>query len=203
MRKIIKIDPKLHVGKLEELLDEPKIIRVNEFTEKSLHEFEDEINKSHTTGQPVIPVLIDSFGGSGYALFGMVAAIESASLPVATIITTKAMSAGACLFCFGTEGYRFMHPDAWLMIHDVGSFIDGKVEEVKVHTEQMDKFNRRIFQKISQHLGHDLEYISNLIKKHHHLDWYLSAKEAKKYNIVNHLRIPSFEVELKLNINFI
>jgi len=202
MRTFWKIDERLHIEKLDDVLDKPKIIRVNKFDEKSLEEFEEDMDEAHQTNQPVIPIVIDSFGGSAYGCLGMLAAIENARVPVATILTSKAMSAGAILFCWGTEGYRFMHPDAWMMIHDVGSFTGGKVEDIKADTKMIDNMNQRMYKRVSKKLGHKDDYIGDLIKDHHHVDWFLTAKDAKKHNIANHLKVPSFEAEITLNYSF-
>lgn len=202
MRKLIKVDPRLNVQKISEIFKEPKVIRVNKFDEECLENFENDLNIAHNTGQPVIPIVIDSYGGSAYGTLGMIAAIENCKLPVATILTSKAMSAGAILFCFGTEGYRFMHTDAWMMIHDVGSFSAGKIEEIKSDAKQMDNLNQTMYKRVSKHLGHDASYIGNLIKENHHVDWFLTAKDAKKHNIANHLSVPKFDIEISLNITF-
>ncbi len=202
MRTLIEIDHRLHVEDLDDLCNLPKVIRVNEFDEKALEEFEEDMDEAHQTGQPIIPVVIDSYGGSAYGLLGMVASVESSKVPVATIVTSKAMSAGAILFSFGREGFRFMHPDACLMIHDLGGFSDGKVEDIKVTANMMDEMNQRMYSRVSVHLGHSPDFIPGLIKKHHHLDWFLTAKKAKKLNIANHLCIPTFDVKIGLDIKF-
>lgn len=202
MRKIVKIDPRLHVKKLEDLLDEPKVIRVMDFDEEALEEFEEDMDEACSTGQPIVPVVIDSYGGSVYSALGMIASIENCPLPVATIVTSKAMSAGACLFCFGTEGHRYMHPEAWLMIHEARGFIGGSVEEVKIEARQMDELNQRVYRRISKHLGHDADYLSRLIRENCHMDWYLTAKDARKHNIANVLKVPRFEIQVSLNVTF-
>jgi ATP-dependent Clp endopeptidase proteolytic subunit ClpP len=202
MQNIIRINPKLHIAKLEEVYQEPIIVRVTKFDEEGLAHFEHDIENALNSEQPVIPVVIDSFGGSSYAVLGMINLLDTITIPVATILTAKAMSAGAILFSFGTEGYRFMHPESWMMIHDVGSFTGGKIEEIKADTNQMDEMNQRMYKRMSQHLGHKPEYIGNLIKGHNHVDWFLTAKEAKKHNIANHLKVPKFEIEIGLQVRF-
>lgn len=202
MRTFLKIDERLNVSKLDEFLEKPEVIRVTKFDEDALKEFEDEMDEAHMTKQPVIPIVIDSYGGSAFGLLGMLAAVESARVPVATILTSKAMSAGAILFCWGTEGYRYMHPEAWMMIHDVGSFTCGKVEDIKADTRQIDEMNQRMYKRLSRKIGQDQDYIGKLIKANNHVDWYLTAKDAKKHNIANHLKVPNFEVEISLSYNF-
>lgn len=197
-----QISPKLRIDKLEDFIDIPKVIRVTEFDEEALQDFEEDLDEAHATGQPVIPVVIDSFGGSAYGCLGFIAAIQSAKVPVATIVTSKAMSAGAVLFCFGTEGYRYMHPNATLMIHDIGASTGGKVEEIKVDAKHLDEINNSIYQRTSKHIGHKANYISEMIRNNRHADWFLNATQAKKQNMANHLRVPSFEVQINYNIKF-
>ena len=101
------------------------------------------INKAQNSGQPVIPVIIDSYGGQVYSLMSMISDIKHSKIPVATIVQGKAMSCGAILFSFGTEGYRYMDPDATLMIHDVSSMEIGKVEEIKASAEETERLNQK------------------------------------------------------------
>jgi hypothetical protein len=202
MRTFYKIDPSLYIEKLDQIMDLPRVIRVNEFDEESLEKFERDMDIAHLSKQPVIPIVVDSYGGSAYGCLGFMAAIESSKKPVATILTSKAMSAGAIVFCFGTEGYRFMHPHASIMIHDIGSTIGGKIEEIKVDARHLDDMNNAIYKRVSRHLGHDSNYIGELIKQNRHADWHLTAKDAKKHNVANHLRIPNFEVEISLKVSF-
>ena len=119
------------------LLKEPKlidnlpvVIRVRKFTEDAAKEFSELMRKAHTTGQPVIPIIIDSYGGQVYSLMSMISDIQHSRIPVATIVQGKAMSCGAILFSFGVDGMRYMDPDATVRIHDVSSMSWGKVEEI-------------------------------------------------------------------------
>ena len=203
MRTDLKIDPRLKIDKLDDVIERPEIIRLTDFDAKDLENFEEDMDDAHNTGQPVIPIVVDSFGGSVYSCLGVISAIQNASLPVATICTSKAMSAGAIVFCFGSDGYRFMDPHAQLMFHDAGSFICGKVEDIKADTTHIDRLNQSIYKRVAKHLGHKDTYLLDMIKKeHNHVDWYMDSKEAKKHKIANHLRVPKFEVKLELDIKF-
>ena len=51
-----------------ELRKNPVIITVNKFDEKSAKEFQQQLSLAHTTGQKIIPVVIDSHGGQVYSL---------------------------------------------------------------------------------------------------------------------------------------
>lgn len=202
MRKFYRIDPRLQIDKVDDVVRPPHTVRVNDFSEGALKDFEKDLDEAHATGQPIIPVVIDSYGGSVYGLLGMIAAVEGSRLPVATVITSKAMSAGALLFCFGSEGLRFMHPHGTVMIHDIGSFTGGKIEEIKADVSQLDRLNREVYKRASLAIGQKQDYLSKLIKAHNHTDWFLTAKEAKQHNIANHLKVPCFDIEVNLNVRF-
>ena len=106
-----------------ELKNEPIIIRVNKFDEPTAKAFSGAVMRAQNTGQQILPVIIDSYGGQVYSLMSMISDIKHSKIPVATIVQGNAMSCGAILFSFGDEGHRYMDPDATLMIHDVS--IDG------------------------------------------------------------------------------
>lgn len=198
----VKIDPRLHFKELDGIYKEPVTILVNKFDEESMAEFHDDLEEAINTGQEIVPIVIDSYGGSSYGVLGMINMLESCPVPVATILLSKAMSAGALLFSFGAEGHRYMHPTAWMMIHDVATGTGGKIEDIKADTKQADELNQQIYKRMSVHLGHKPEYIGNIIKSHNHVDWYLTAKDAKKHNIANHLKIPKFDIKIGLEVTF-
>jgi len=201
MIKYLNIDQRIKVKSVD-LLEPPVVVRVNKFNEEAVEKFNEGMAKAHETGQDVIPVIIDSYGGQVYSLLSMISEIQNAKLPVATIVESKAMSAGAILFSFGTEGYRYCAPNATVMIHEVSSFSFGKVEDLKVDTEETDRLNTLIFKLMGKNCGKGDNYFLDLIHEKGHTDWYLTAKEAKKHNLANHLKVPEFRVDVKVETFF-
>ena len=183
-----------------ELKKNPITIRVNKFNEDSARKFAAEMAAAHNTGQNVIPIVIDSYGGQVYSLMSMIAAIKDSKLPVATIIEGKAMSCGAILFSFGEEGRRYMDPNATLMIHDVSSMAWGKVEEVKVSAEETDRLNKIVYKMMAQNCGHEDEYFLEKVHERGHADWFLDAEDAREHNMANHLRIPTMHIDIDVKI---
>lgn len=194
-----EIDPKI---KEIELRKQPLMIRVNKFDEESAKKFALEIGAAHNTGQKIIPVIIDSYGGQVYSLMAMIGSILHAELPVATIVEGKAMSCGAILFSFGTDGYRFMDPNATLMIHDVSSMDFGKVEELKAGAFEADRLNDKVYKMMAQNCGKKDDYFMKIVDKKKHADWFLDADEAKKHNLAQHLRVPKLAIKVSVDIDF-
>jgi ATP-dependent Clp protease protease subunit len=188
-----------HHIKAVELRVDPIIIRVNKFDEESAKEFTDAMSRAQNTGQTVIPIVIDSYGGQVYSLMAMIAAIKASRVPVATIIEGKAMSCGAILFSFGAEGKRYMDPDATLMIHDVSSGAWGKVEEIKADAKEVERLNKKVYEMMARNCGKPSDYFLKMVHERGHADWYLDANDAKGHNLANELRIPTLTCKIDLN----
>ena len=197
MKWTIQVSPLI---KEIELRKPPVIITVTKFDEDSAKAFNADIARAHNTGQKVIPVIIDSYGGQVYSLMRMVSAIEHAELPVATIVEGKAMSCGAILASFGEEGMRYMDPNATIMIHDVSSMDFGKVEELKASAAEADRLNEKIYTMMARNCGKKDDYFMKIVDKKKHADWFLDAAEAKKHKLVNHLRIPKLNIKYDVTI---
>jgi ATP-dependent Clp endopeptidase proteolytic subunit ClpP len=186
----------------ELISDLPVIIRVRKFDESSAKEFSEQMTKAQNTGQPVVPVIIDSYGGQVYSLMSMISDIQHSRVPVATIVQGKAMSCGAILFSFGAEGKRYMDPNSTVMIHDVSSMSRGKVEEVKADAAETERLNQIVYRMMAQNCGHHDEYFLDIVHEKGHADWYLDANECKKHKIANHLRVPELKIETKVSFAF-
>lgn len=183
-----------------ELRKSPIIVRVNKFNEESAKKFVESMAAAHNTGQKIIPVVIDSYGGEVYSLMAMIAAIEDADLPVATIVEGKAMSCGAILFSYGEEGLRFMDRNATVMIHDVSSMEWGKVEELKASAKEADRLNGKVYTSMARNCGKKDDYFLKIVDKKKHADWFLDADEAKKHNLANQLRLPTMNIKIGVDI---
>jgi len=197
MKWMTKISPLI---KEVEMRHNPVIVRVNKFDEDAAKKFDQEIARAHNTGQKVIPVVIDSYGGQVYSLMSMISAIKHSELPIATIVEGKAMSCGAVLFSFGEEGLRFMDPNATVMIHDVSSMDWGKVEELKAGAKEADRLNTKIYTMMARNCGKKDDYFMKIVDKKKHADWFLDAEEAKKHGMANQLRIPKITIDVSVEI---
>lgn len=199
MKWTTKVSPLL---KEFELRKSPVIVRVNKFDEESALKFDQEIAQAHNTGQKVIPVVIDSYGGQVYSLMAMISSIKNSELPVATIVEGKAMSCGAILTTFGTEGMRFMDPNATIMIHDVSSGDFGKIEELKSSVGEAERLNDIVYKMMARNCGKKEDYFLKIVDQKKHADWFMGAEEAQKHNIVNQLRVPKFNIDVSVSIEF-
>ena len=199
--KVIKLFSPLL--KEKEFVDDlPVIIRVRKFDESSANDFSNKMNKAQNTGQPIVPVIIDSYGGQVYSLMSMISDIKHSNIPVVTIVQGKAMSCGAVLFSFGAKGYRYMDPDATVMIHDVSSMGWGKVEEIKADAAETERLNKKIYYMMAENCGHHKDYFLDIIHQKGHADWFLDIDEARKHNLTNHDHVPTLKITANVKFDF-
>lgn len=199
MLRKIQIDPRIR-AKHNEVIDQPIVVRVTKFNDEGAKEFAENLERAHQTGQDVIPVVIDSFGGQCYSFLDMAAHMQRSTLPIHTIVEGKAMSAGAMLFAMGHT--RHMAENATLMLHDVSSGAFGKIEELKADIKEADRLNSLIFRMISRNCGHKDDYFLKLIFEKGHADWFLTAKDAKKHNLCTNIGVPELTVTVSVKYAF-
>jgi ATP-dependent Clp protease, protease subunit len=198
MKKFTIIDPRIRPK--ENLIANPIIARVNKFDEEGAKQLSADVSAAHESGQTILPVVIDSYGGQVYSLLEMISLLSSSRLPVVTVCEGKAMSCGACLFGFGKE--RYMSEDATLMIHPVSSWSHGKVEDIKADANETERLNRLIFTRLAKQIGHKDDYFLKLIDHKKQAEWFLTAREAKKHNLCTHIGVPELKVEVKVEYTF-
>lgn len=198
MQNYVDIDKNIR-SKLSDLGIETPLIRLNKaFDYEMVEHFNEEFNKALSLSPKVIPVVIDSYGGEVYCLLELISLFQSSPVPIATICNGKAMSCGAMLYMFGHQNLRFMSEHATIMIHEVSSFNFGKVEEIKADAHETDRLNNLIFRLAAKHIGKKPDYFLELLHKHNHADIFMTAKEAKKHGICNHIGVPSLVTKVQV-----
>lgn len=209
MRYLLDVDPRVNIS--DEVAN--KIWRLptyisfaGDFTEEAASRFRENLesaeNQAMRCGQEILPVVIDSYGGSVYGLLGMVDAIKSCSLKVATIVESKAMSCGAILLSCGAEGYRFIAPNATVMIHTVSTGAIGKIDEIKASADEAERLNEKLFRMMSKNCGHESDYFLNLLKDRRMADWYLTPEDCVRHNLANKVHVPSIKVKVSVDFKF-
>ena len=198
----IKRSPLIN-GKIEDLVKLPKIVLVNKFNEESAKQFYIDMAEAENNPQDVIPIFIDSYGGSVYSLFAMIDCIKYSKKKICTVALSKAMSCGAILLSCGHDGLRFAAPMATILIHDVSSFTFGKVEDIKTDAAEADRLNNVFYKLMDTNTGHEEGYYQKIVHDKSHADWYLTPDDAKYHNLVNHIRIPKFEVNLSVETKLV
>jgi ATP-dependent Clp endopeptidase proteolytic subunit ClpP len=184
------------------ILNMPQVVTVKDFTDDAVNLFKMQFQMANNGKQDIIPIVIDSYGGQVRAMLSMVDIMESTDKPIATIIEGKAMSCGAILFSYGAKGHRYMSKNASLMFHDISGGVIGKATDMEVDVEEVKWLKKQILSILDDNFDKKKGYFDALYKKNHNANVFFNAKRAKEEKLVDHIGIPKFNVELKLNVTF-
>jgi len=128
-----------------------------------------------------IKVFIDSPGGdadAGYAIFDMIRFIKA---PVYTIGMGLVASAGSIILLAAPRERRFGLPNSHYLIHQPLSGIKGVATEIEIHAAEIEKYRVKINELISAETGLPVEKVSKDTDR----DFWMTAGEAKEYNLVS------------------
>lgn len=165
-------------------------IVVNEFNDAGAKKFREQVMKiaKFDPERPII-VYIDSYGGEVDALASMVETIKSIPNKVVTVALGKAMSAGAMLLSLGD--YRFCGENSRIMIHEISAGAFGNVHNMKNDVGEIQRMNTHWFDIVAKRCGlKDYQELRNIMKARDGQEYYMDAKEAKKFGLVDAIGMP-------------
>lgn len=128
-----------------------------------------------------ISLYINSPGGSitsGMAIFDTMNFIKS---KVSTICIGMAASMAAFLLSSGEKGQRMALPNSEIMIHQPLGGAQGQATEIKIAAERILKLKNKLNNILAKNTEQTLEKIELDTER----DYFLSAKEAKNYGIID------------------
>jgi ATP-dependent Clp protease protease subunit len=181
-------------SKNSEKLDKPEelYIFVTRFDDEAASKFYEQFLKMSAASETkTIPIVISSFGGQVHSLLPMIDLIKGSKKPVATIALGKAMSCGSVLLAAGTKGYRYAAPNADIMLHEVSSFSGDKTTNMQNDAKHVKYINDLLFTLMADWAGKKRNFFLNKMKEKTNVDWYVTANEAKRLGIVDHIGIPN------------
>ncbi len=184
-----------------EFLDLKKYVVVNKFTEESYDQFRTDCEKVINTGQNILPVVIDSFGGQVYTLLGMIDFLETCGVKVVTICESKSMSCGAILFSCGLE--RYMAPSCTILVHEVSSFLFGKDSELQNDAKETTRLDKKIYAILDKNTEQKPGYWKTLTKNNKYADLYMTAKIARKHNLATAIGVPHLETTVVVDTQLV
>lgn len=205
--KIMKIEinsPHIRQKDLENHVALPVIIKViGEFNEESASKLYDDCDKALATGQKILPIFIDSYGGYVDSLLGMLDYFQSFrdnGIEIVTIACGKAMSCGSMLFSMGDR--RYVGPRSRIMFHRVYGGVFGNADDIKVDAEESERLEKSLFEEISKNIGKPKSWLFEQLKKKNFADWYLTPKDALSEKVATHIGIPQFTFSINTEFSY-
>lgn len=128
-----------------------------------------------------ITMYINSPGGSvsdGLAIYDT---MQYLKCDVSTICVGMAASMAAVLLSGGKKGKRFALPNSQILIHQVMGGVEGQATDIKIKAEQILKLKESLNKILAKHTGQEIKKI----EKDADRDYYMSAKEAVTYGLID------------------
>ncbi|WP_187886967.1 ATP-dependent Clp endopeptidase proteolytic subunit ClpP [Helicobacter pylori] len=128
-----------------------------------------------------IGLYINSPGGvitSGLSIYDTMNFIRP---DVSTICIGQAASMGAFLLSCGAKGKRFSLPHSRIMIHQPLGGAQGQASDIEIISNEILRLKGLMNSILAQNSGQSLEQITKDTDR----DFYMSAKEAKEYGLID------------------
>ncbi|MBQ2593153.1 MAG: ATP-dependent Clp endopeptidase proteolytic subunit ClpP [Candidatus Riflebacteria bacterium] len=128
-----------------------------------------------------ISIYINSPGGvvtAGMAIYDTMQYIKP---DVSTICIGQAASMGAFLLAAGTKGKRYALPNSRIMIHQPLGGAQGQASDIEIQAQEILRMKDSLNNILAAHTGQPLKQI----KKDTDRDFFMSAKEAKDYGLID------------------
>jgi ATP-dependent Clp protease, protease subunit len=130
-----------------------------------------------------INLYINSPGGSVTAGLAIYDTMRYIGPQVSTICMGQAASMGALLLSAGEAGKRFALPHSRILIHQplIRGGMGGQASDIEIQAQEILRLRERLNHILVEHTGQPLE----TIQKDTDRDYYMSAKEAKAYGLID------------------
>tara|TARA_B100000686_G_scaffold352872_1_gene456303 strand:+ start:528 stop:1175 length:648 start_codon:yes stop_codon:yes gene_type:complete len=130
-----------------------------------------------------IYMYINSPGGvvtSGLAMYDTMQYIKP---DVATVCIGQAASMGSLLLTAGAAGKRYALPNARVMVHQPSGGAQGQATDIEIQAKEILNLRHRLNNIYVKHTGQKLKTIEDTLER----DRFMSAEEAKEFNIIDHI----------------
>jgi len=115
---------------------------------------------------------------AGLAIYDTMQYVKS---DVSTICIGQAASMAAVLLAAGAKGKRFALPNARMMIHQPLGGAQGQATDIEIAAKEIGRYRELIEEILVKHTGQSKERIHQDADR----DFYMSAKEAVEYGLID------------------
>ena len=128
-----------------------------------------------------IHVYINSPGGSVTAGLGIYDTMQFVKPDVRTYCIGQAASMGSLLLTAGAPGKRYSLPYSRIMIHQPWGGAQGTASDIHIQAQEILRMKEELTGILAKHTGQEFAKVERDCDR----DYYMSAKEAKEYGLVD------------------
>jgi len=139
-----------------------------------------------------ISMYISSPGGHVTAGLAIYDTMQQIKPDVSTYCMGMCASMASVLLAAGAKGKRYALPNSEIMIHQGSAGFQGATPDIEVQSRWILRSVRRLNQILAHHCGQTYETINHDTQR----DFFMTAKEAKEYGIVDEVLVNADFPEL-------
>jgi ATP-dependent Clp protease, protease subunit len=128
-----------------------------------------------------IQMYINSPGGMVYSGMAIYDTMQMIPNPISTLAVGMTASFGTVLLTAGTKGQRYALPNATIHMHQPLGGAQGQASDIEIQAREILRLKDRLNEILSSHTGQDIP----TIEKDTNRDFYLDAKSAVEYGLVD------------------
>ena len=133
-----------------------------------------------------IDFYINTPGGVVSAGLAIYDTMQMLKCDVRTYCIGQAASMGSVLLAAGAPGQRFALPHSRVMIHQPSGGCEGTAADIDIQAREIMKTKAVLYDILAKHTGKTAEQIA----KDSERDFFMSAEEARAYNVVDTVITP-------------
>jgi len=136
---------------------------------------------NHEDAEREIQMYINSPGGIIYSGLAIYDTMQMIANPISTVAVGVTASFGTVLLAAGTKGRRYALPNSTIHLHQPLGGAQGQATDIEIQTMQIMRLKTLLNDILSRHTGQPVD----VIKKDTDRDFFLDAKQAVEYGLVD------------------
>jgi ATP-dependent Clp protease, protease subunit len=143
-------------------------------------------NAQPNTDLDHLTLIVNSPGGSVHAGLALIDVMKGSKIPVHTVGLGLIASCGLLIFMSGEKGHRTLTPNTSILSHQYSWGGSGKAHELFARQKEFEMADKRLLELYKKATGLNEKTVKEKLLPPH--DVWLSAAEAKKFKLCDHVK---------------
>ena len=142
---------------------------------------------SNEDSEAPIQMYINSPGGVIYAGLAIYDTMQMIANPINTVAVGVTASFGTVLLTAGTKGQRFVLPHSTVHLHQPLGGAQGQATDIEIQANEILRLRDKLNKILAHHTGQSVDKVKEDTER----DYWLTAKDAVAYGLVDKVLEPS------------
>lgn len=138
-----------------------------------------------------ITIVVNSPGGSADSGFAILDFLRFVTPPIRSIVCGICASAAVMIHLGAKKGMRFCTPNSRFLLHQPSMRAQGQASDLEILSKEIDRMKEQYNRIVAEETGQQFKQV----EKDVHRDFWLPAKDALEYGLVNKIVTSRKEIE--------